>query len=324
MIRAAGETTATGGYVHGYRRGEQERLDDQAGALVELLHAGTVYPPGSVVLEVGCGVGSQTVTLARRSPNARFVSVDVSADSVSLARRRVADAGLTNVGFFQADLFALPFRPASFDHAFICFVLEHLSRPRAALEIVRGLLRPGGTVTVVEGDHGSAFFHPDSEAARAVIACQVELQQRAGGDALIGRRLYPLLADAGYASAEVTPRIVYVDASRPDLVEGFTRRTFTAMIEGVRDQAVATQLSSPDRFDAGLRDLHRTAEAERRLLLHVLQGHSHHAGPRWQPSRPPRLKETPGYYRIVANKVQATFAWFCKCRSARCAEVQEF
>ncbi len=262
MIRPAGETAATGGYVHGHRRCEQERLDDQAGALAELLHAGTAYPPGSAVLEVGCGVGSQTVTLARRSPNARFASVDVSADSVRLARRRVAAAGLTNVGLYQADLFALPFRPTSFDHAFICFVLEHLSRPRQALEIVRGLLRPGGTVTVVEGDHGSAFFHPDSEAARAVIACQIELQQRAGGDALIGRRLYPLLTDAGYASAEVTPRIVYVDASRPDLVEGFTRRTFTAMIEGVRDQAVATQLSSPDRFDAGIRDLHRTAEAD--------------------------------------------------------------
>ncbi len=135
------------------------------------------------------GGSEQTVTLARRSPNARFVSVDVSTDSVRLARRRVAAAGLTNVGLAQADLFAMPFRPASFDHAFICFVLEHLSRPREALEIVRGLLRPGGTVTVVEGDHGSAFFHPDSEAARAVVACQVELQRRAGGDALIGRRL---------------------------------------------------------------------------------------------------------------------------------------
>ncbi len=197
MIRPAGETAATGGYVHGHRRCEQERLDDQAGALAELLHAGTAYPPGSAVLEVGCGVGSQTVTLARRSPNARFASVDVSADSVRLARRRVAAAGLTNVGLYQADLFALPFRPTSFDHAFICFVLEHLSRPREALEIVRGLLRPGGTVTVVEGDHGSAFCHPDSEAARVAIACQVELQRRAGGDALIGRRLYPLLADAG-------------------------------------------------------------------------------------------------------------------------------
>lgn len=262
MIRGPSETTPAGGYIHGYRRRAQGRLDNQAGALVDLLHAGTAYPPGTLVLEVGCGVGSQTLTLARRSPETRFVSVDVSADSVSVARRRIVDSGMTNVDLYQADVFALPFRPASFDHAFVCFVLEHLSRPREALEIVRRLLRPGGTVTVVEGDHGSAFFHPDSEAARAVIACQIELQRRAGGDALIGRRRYPLLAYAGYTPVKVTPRDVYVDASRPDLVEGFTRRTFTAMINGVRDEVLAAGLLSPHRFDAGIHDLQRTAEAD--------------------------------------------------------------
>jgi tRNA G46 methylase TrmB len=104
VIRAPGETTPAGGYVHGYRRREQGRLDDQAGALADLLHAGTAYPPGTVVLEVGCGVGSQTLTLARRSPETRFVSVDVSADSVSLARRRIIDSGVTNVDLYQADV----------------------------------------------------------------------------------------------------------------------------------------------------------------------------------------------------------------------------
>jgi tRNA G46 methylase TrmB len=63
-------------YVHGYHPRENERLQDQAGTLVDLLHSDTSYPSGSVVLEAGCGVGAQTVTLAQRSPNARFVSVD--------------------------------------------------------------------------------------------------------------------------------------------------------------------------------------------------------------------------------------------------------
>lgn len=48
------------GYVHGYRTAESERLHDQAGTLVELLHADTGYPAGSAVLEVGCGVGKAT------------------------------------------------------------------------------------------------------------------------------------------------------------------------------------------------------------------------------------------------------------------------
>ena len=57
--------------------------------------------------------------------------------------------------FRQADIFALPFNAESFDHVFVCFVLEHLSRPVAALAIVKQMLRLGGTITVIEGDHGS-------------------------------------------------------------------------------------------------------------------------------------------------------------------------
>jgi trans-aconitate methyltransferase len=249
-------------YVHGYHARENERLQDQAATLVELLHSDTAYPGGSTVLEVGCGVGSQTVTLARRSPDARFTSVDVSAESLAEARRRADCAGLTNVEFLRADVFALPFGTESFDHVFVCFVLEHLSRPVEALATLRSLLRMGGTITVVEGDHGSTYFYPDSPAARAAIECQVEMQREAGGNALIGRQLYPLLVEAGFEAVRVSPRMVYVDSSRPDLVDGFTRRTFTAMIEGVRDSALAAGLIDAPSFDAGVRDLHRTAEPD--------------------------------------------------------------
>jgi SAM-dependent methyltransferase len=249
-------------YVHGYDAREVERLQDQAGTLVELLHSDTAYQPGSTVLEAGCGVGAQTVTLAARSPEARFTSVDISAESLAEARRRIERAGLGNVEFLRADIFDLPFAAGSFDHVFVCFVLEHLARPVDALVALRGLLRPGGTITVIEGDHGSAYFHPDSEDARAAIGCQIELQARGGGDALIGRQLYPLLSAAGFGSVTVSPRMVYVDAGRPELVDGFTRRTFTAMIEGVREPALAAGLIEPERFDAGVRALQRTTEAD--------------------------------------------------------------
>jgi SAM-dependent methyltransferase len=249
-------------YVHGYHPRENERLQDQAGTLVELLHSDTSYPPGSVVLEAGCGVGAQTVTLAKRSPNARFTSVDVSADSITQAKRATREVGLTNVQFQQADIFALPFAPESFDHVFVCFVLEHLSRPVEALTILNRLLRPGGTMTVIEGDHGSTYFHPHSSAAHMAIQCLIELQRLGGGNALIGRQLYPLMVEAGLEAVRVSPRMVYVDSSRPELVDGFTRRTFAAMIEGVRESAIEAGMTDPESFDAGVRDLHRTAEAD--------------------------------------------------------------
>ena len=249
-------------YVHGYDARENVRLADQAATLAGLLHCDTSYPHGSAVLEAGCGTGEQTVTLARRSPGARFVSIDISADSLGEARRKIEAAGIANVEFRAADIFALPFESATFDHVFVCFVLEHLSRPLEALAALQRVLKPHGTITVIEGDHGSTYFHPDSPAAHRAIECLIELQRAAGGNALIGRELYPLMAQAGVQGVHVSPRMVYVDSSRPELVEGFTRRTFTAMVAGVRDAAIATGMIDARSFDAGIRDLYRTAEAD--------------------------------------------------------------
>ena len=247
-------------YIHGYDAQENERLLAQARSVLRPLHDDVRYPAGSRVLEVGCGTGAQTVTLARNSPDARFVSFDRSEVSLERARERVRAAGVTNVELRREDLFALPFTPGSFDHAFVCFVLEHLPDPVAALTEVRRFVRPGGTITVFEGDHGSAYFHPDSEAARTAIRCQVELQRRIGGNANIGRQLYPLLREAGYAQVRVEPQMIYVDASRPQLVDDFTRKTFTWMVQAVRAPAIDAGLTEPDAFDAGIAALLRTAE----------------------------------------------------------------
>lgn len=114
-------------------------------------------------------------------------------------------------------------------------------------------------MTVIEGDHGSTFFHPDSDFARRAIHCQVALQAAAGGNAMTGRTLYPMLTECGFGEVSVSPRMVYVDASRPTLIEGFTRKTFNAMIEGIREPALAAGLMSEIDFDKGLADLHRTA-----------------------------------------------------------------
>ncbi|MBF0527515.1 MAG: methyltransferase domain-containing protein, partial [Deltaproteobacteria bacterium] len=206
-------------YVHGYSEREKSRLFDQANTLTGLLHYDTVYPPGSSVLEAGCGVGAQTVTLAGNSPGAHFTSIDISPDSLAAAAALTRQAGISNVDFQQADIFDLPFAPESFDHIFVCFVLEHLKNPVEALACLKSVLKPGGTITVIEGDHGSTYFYPESRAALEAVQCLIDIQARFGGNSLIGRQLYPLLKSAGFQAPVVSPRMVYVDSSRPELVE---------------------------------------------------------------------------------------------------------
>jgi len=249
-------------YVHGYDQRENIRLQDQASTLVELLHSDTSYPARCQVLEAGCGVGAQTITLIRNSPHAHIASVDISESSVAEAKRKIEGAGFSNVSFHQGDIFKLPFKPESFDHIFVCFVLEHLTRPVEALNCLKNHLKFGGTITVIEGDHGSTYFYPDSEAAHKAIQCQVELQKRTGGNANVGRELYPLLNSVGFSSIHVSPRMVYVDSSKPELVEGFTKNTFTAMIEGVRETSIEAGLIDQKTFDDGIKALYRTTETD--------------------------------------------------------------
>lgn len=201
---------AASSYVHGYEERDTRRLAGQAETLVELLHHDSTFPEGATILEAGCGVGAQTVTLAALNASARITSVDVSAASLELAAERCSQAAITNVTFEQADIFDLPYEPASFDHVFVCFVLEHLADPVGALRALQRVVRPGGTIT---------------------------------------------------------------------LIEGFTRNTFTAMIEGVRHAALAAGLIDADRFDHGIRDLYRAASIDGVFWYMFIKAVAHTAPP---------------------------------------------
>ena len=249
-------------YVHGYSERELTRLYDQANTLAQLFHHDMGYPPESEVLEVGCGLGAQTVHLAQKSPNAKITAIDISETALAKAQVLLEHAGLRNVRLLQADLFALPFPSDRFDHIFVCFVLEHLQDPLAALACLKRVLKPGGSITVIEGDHGSTYFYPRSDAALQTIQCLIEIQARLNGNALIGRELFPLLTRAGFVSVQVVPRMVYVDSSKPHLVEGFIKNTFIAMVEGVREQALTVNLIDVDTWARGIADLYRTTERD--------------------------------------------------------------
>jgi len=120
-------------------------------------------------------------------------------------------------------------------------------------------LRDGGTITIIEGDHGTAVFHPDTAAAHHVIGCLEEIQRRAGGNARIGREIGHLLDAAGFTGISVQPIPVYASASIPGSAEA-VRSIFIAMIEGVRDRAIGEGLTDPVRWDEGIRALTRTTE----------------------------------------------------------------
>jgi len=241
------------GYVHGYTRREAERLADQAAILRPYLHEGVSFPGGGTVFEPGCGTGEQTAALLALHSDILVEAMDIDSSQLAAARALFDDE--PRVCFRQGDLLTRAPEPSSMDHAFVCFLLEHLSDPVAGLAAVKRTVKPGGTIAVVEGDHGSCRFAPETAAARCVWEALPTCQRALGGDPDVGRRLYGLLARAGFRNISVEPRMIYADAGHPALRAGFVRRIIVPMVMGARDRALTLGLATTDEWERGIEAL---------------------------------------------------------------------
>jgi len=249
-------------YVHGYTKTETKRLNDQADILEELLYYDINFSEKSHVLEIGCGVGAQTVRLIKRHSSIRLTSIDISKESLAIAESKIPSKDRDRVHFQHLDIYKDKLTTTQYDYVFCCFVLEHLSDPLKALSIARNYLKPGGIIFIIEGDHGSFCCYPWCKEIDEVVSCLITLQQQKGGDSQIGRRLYPLVVEAGYEHVVVEPVPVYVDSSMPDRVEGFSKNTFTAMVEGVKEEALLSGLIDLENWEKGIEGLYRAAEED--------------------------------------------------------------
>jgi SAM-dependent methyltransferase len=99
------------------------------------------------ILDAGCGVGVFTMELAKQHPEAEVLGVDTEGPLVERASDIARRAGLTNCRFEVQDVTRLPFR-GEFDLAVSVDNLEHVENDVSALENLRDVLVPGGTLVV--------------------------------------------------------------------------------------------------------------------------------------------------------------------------------
>jgi phosphatidylethanolamine/phosphatidyl-N-methylethanolamine N-methyltransferase len=103
--------------------------------------------PGTRVLEVGVGTG---LALPSYLPEKRITGIDLSAEMLAGARKRVAERGLRNVeALHEMDAEATDFADASFDIAVAMFVASVVPNPPLLLAEMRRVVRPGGAILFV-------------------------------------------------------------------------------------------------------------------------------------------------------------------------------
>ncbi len=153
--------------------------------------------PGERVLDVGCGSGAVTRTLARRvAPGGCAVGLDASPALLKVARELADEAGLgETIGFKDGDCRALPFPEAAFDAVMAATTLSHVPDPGRALAEMARVTRPGGRVGVFDLDGDMTLFtHPDRELTRKIVAA---FSDQGWVNGWLVRRLPALLAGMG-------------------------------------------------------------------------------------------------------------------------------
>ena len=111
---------------------------------------------GARVLEVGCGIGTDTINFARAG--AHVTAVDISARSLELAQRRAEVYGLANrIVFIQADAEALlnVLKPTPYDLIYSFGAIHHTPHPERAMAQITAYTRPGTELRLMVYNRGS-------------------------------------------------------------------------------------------------------------------------------------------------------------------------
>ena len=127
----------------------QEHYDGTVRAHSQLLADVAAISASEHVLDLGCGNGSTTCDAARAAADGTALGIDLSSAMLDNARRRAAEAGLTNVTFVQGDAQVHDFGADRFDVVISRFGAMFFSDPVAAFSNVAGATRAGGRLALV-------------------------------------------------------------------------------------------------------------------------------------------------------------------------------
>jgi len=169
---------------------------------------------GARVADVACGGGWSTIAMARAYPATTFVGLDLDAEAIGRARQKAEEAGVADrVSFHVVDA-ADHSLDGQFDLVTIFEAVHDMAQPAGVLAAVRALLRPGGTVLVMDEKVAESFTAPGDEVERLMygyslffcLANGLADQPSVGtGTVMRPSTLAAYAREAGFATVSVLP-----------------------------------------------------------------------------------------------------------------------
>ncbi len=227
-------STQTGSYTYGTfasNEAELARLESQATVawpLEKQMLSQAGLSPGMDVLDLACGPGFITERIGQMvAPGGSVIGGDINEGLLDIARRRTGAVGSTAVTFQYMDTYDMALPAASVDFVYSRFLFQHLEFPQRVMAQISRVLRPGGTVSIIDVDDGILGILPEPPGYEQFTRMVAESQARRGGDRNVGRKLGYLLKHAGFQDVRIDVSVVTSDQismqSFLDITTGFKR-----------------------------------------------------------------------------------------------------
>lgn len=215
--------------------------------------------PGMSVLDVACGGGFVTRSLAERvGPTGHVTGIDMDPSILALAMEDARSAGLENIEYRTEDILTFEAQNV-YNRVYARFLLSHLRNPASAVARMVSSVKPGGLVVVEDLDFSGHFCHPTCEAYDWYLGMYQQAVRFRGGNPNIGPSLPDLLRQAGLAN-------VRMQMVQPVFTEGEGKQMAPLTLENISDALVSSGLSSREEIAEKLKNLRVFCDMEHSMI----------------------------------------------------------
>ncbi|HTN46659.1 MAG TPA: methyltransferase domain-containing protein [Flavipsychrobacter sp.] len=214
---------------------------------------------GKSVLELGCGGGNLTRTLARQIGDSRKVTaIDFDGEILALAKEQATNEGIRNINFIAMDAYQIAY-VEEFDIVYTRFLLSHLKEPLRLLEKMIQALKPGGKIIIEDIDFSGHFCFPPSPAFNTYQDLFIAAATNNGQNPHIGLSLFSLLNETDLHE-------VNYEVFQPSHRTGKGKWMAYHTMDKIKDTVIKQNLATQDEVSNILRDLELFTRNENTIL----------------------------------------------------------
>lgn len=167
--------------------------------------------PGMKILDLGCGSGVISCTMANYVSPGEVLGVDMSHSMIEQAQQFKQSNHLSNISFQVGNAYELDFPDATFDFIYSRLLFQHLVEPMKVVTNLARILKPGGTLCVLNVDDGWLTVYPEPASFAAFYNSIVIAQRARGGDPYVGRKLGRYFYQAGLTDVKMDVEVLSSD-----------------------------------------------------------------------------------------------------------------